>query len=119
MATPTPDLQKRSSGASSTFLEGLRYTLEMIRDFGMPTVAFGAGIYAFILVLKVPMAVELQTAVALALTLLGLLAWLWIYSRENPKVQSDEVREQLRRMTALVEHLVEMKIKEKPKGDDL
>jgi hypothetical protein len=111
MATSTPGPQNR--------LAGLRHILEMIRDFGMPTVAFGTGIYAFIIVLRVPMAVELQTAVALALTVLGLLAWLWIYSRENPKVQSDEVREQLRRMTDLVEHLVQMKIKEKAKGDEL
>lgn len=101
MSTETPGSQNR--------FDGLRYILEMIRDFGMPTVAFGTGIYAFILVLRVPMAVELQTAVALALTLLGLLAWLWIYSRENPRVQSDEVREQLKRMTDLVEHLVRTK----------
>jgi hypothetical protein len=111
MATSTPGPKNR--------LDVLRYILEMIRDFGMPTVAFGTGIYAFFLVLHVPMAVELQTAVALALTLLGLLAWLWIYSRENPRVQSDEVREQLRRMNDLVEHLVQMKIKEKTKGDEV
>jgi len=99
----------------SRFLVGLRDFLEIIRDYGMPTVAFGTGIYAFILVIRVPMAAEVKAAVAFAFTLLGIVAQMWVYARENPRTQSDEVREQLRRMTDLVERLVEINVKDKSK----
>jgi hypothetical protein len=117
MATPTlgtsQQIKDQAPKRQNGFLAGFRDLLEIIRDYGMPTVAFGTGIYAFIEVLRLPMAAELKTAVALALTLLGLLAQLWIYSRTNPRVQSDEVKNQLQRMTELVERLVEIIIKEK------
>lgn len=103
---------KRRDGVLVAFRE----LLKIIRDFGMPTAAFGAGIYAFILVLQVQIAPELKAAVAFVLTLLGLLAQLWVYSRENPRIQGDEVKEQLRRMTDLVERLVEMNLNKKREG---
>jgi membrane protein implicated in regulation of membrane protease activity len=102
---------------SNRVLAGFRELLEIIRDYGMPTVAFGTGIYAFILALQVQMAPEFKAGVALALTLLGILAQLWVYSRENPRVQSDEVKEQLTRMTNLVERLVETSIKLKSRDE--
>ena len=121
MATPTTGtpqvMEDQTPKRQNGFLAGFRDLLEIIRDYGMPIVAFGTGIYAFLVVLRVPMAAELKTAVALALTLLGLLAQLWIYARENPRVQSNEVRDQLTRMTDLVERLVEMNIKEKANRD--
>ena len=103
--TDKPQIQRNS------LLSAFRELLEIIRDYGMATVAFGTGIYAFILVLQAQMAPEFKVGVALVLTVLGLAAQLWIYSREHPRVQSNEVREQLARMTNLVERLVENSIK--------
>lgn len=106
-------VKDQATKSQNRFLAGLRDLLEIVRDYGFPTVAFGTGIYAFILVLHVPMATELKVGAALALTLLGLLAQLWTYARENPRAQSEEVKDQLRRMTDLVERLVEMKFKDR------
>ncbi len=89
------------------FLITFRGLLEIIRDFGMLTVAFGTGIYAFILLLQGPMAPEYKALVALALTLSAMLASLWSYARVHPRVQSEEVKDQLKRMTDLVERLIE------------
>jgi hypothetical protein len=111
LSTPSTTEQPTKPQGS---LAWLREFLEIVRDYGMPTVAFGTGIYAFILVLQVQIAPELKAAVALSLTLLGLLAQLWVYSRENPRTQSQELVEQLKRMTDLVERLVAMTIKERP-----
>jgi hypothetical protein len=109
-AQPHAEAQAPRHSTSQVFAP-FRELLEIIRDYGMPIVAFGTGIYAFILVLQVQMAPEFKAGVALALTLLGILTHLWAYSRENPRVQSDEVRDQLTRMTNLVERLVETTIK--------
>lgn len=103
---------KRQDG----FLGAFRELLAIIRDYGMPTVAFGTGIYAFISVLQLPMATEVKAGVALVLTALGLMAQLWVYSRENPRVQSDEVKDQLKRMTDLVERLVGTIVKNNESG---
>ena len=108
LSTPSTTEPTKPQG----LLARLRELLEIVRDYGMPTVAFGTGIYAFILVLQVQIAPELKAAVALSLTLLGLLAQLWVYSRENPRTQSQELVEQLKRMTDLVERLVVKTIKE-------
>src|SRR5260370_33717391 len=103
--TDQPQIRRNS------LLSAFRELLEIIRDYGMATVAFGTGIYAFILVLQAEMAPEFKVGVALVLTVLGLAAQLWMHARLNPRKQSDEVREQLTRMTDLVQHLVENKIK--------
>lgn len=109
--------QPQTPQRGSRFLDVFRELLEIIRDYGMATVAFGTGIYAFILLLQVQIAPELKAGVALVLTLLGLAAQLWVFSRDNPRVQSDEVKEQLARMTALVERLVETSIKRNSNSD--
>jgi len=72
----------------------------------MPTVAFGAGIYAALLVLQTQASVQLKAGIALSLTLVGLAAQLWVYARENPRTQSTEVSDQLARITGLVELIV-------------
>lgn len=91
-------------------LSAIQQFLSIIVEFGMTTVAFGTGIYAFILVLHVNVAPEVKAGIALALTVAALVAQLWIFSRLNPRVQSDEVKDQLRTMTKLVERLVENSI---------
>ena len=101
-------LEKRGNGA----LSGFRKTLEIVRDYGMSTVAFGTGIYAFILVLQVPMAPEFKGGIALALTLMGLLSQSWVYAREHPRVQSDEFKDHLGRMTTLIERLVDVRARD-------
>jgi hypothetical protein len=72
----------------------------------MPSVAFGTGIYAFVLVLHSSISPELKAGVALILTMAGLAAQLWMYARHNPRTQSPEVTDQLARMTSLVELIV-------------
>jgi hypothetical protein len=101
----------RSPSPRHAFLDILRELLEIIRDYGLPTVAFGVGIYAFILILEVPGIPEIKAAVAGGLTLAGLFAQLWVYTRANPRKHSDEVSEQLARMTRLVERLTETSIR--------
>ena len=70
--------------SGSRFLDALRSLLEIIRDYGMPSVAFGTGIYAFVLVLHSSISPELKAGVALILTMAGLAAQLWMYARHNP-----------------------------------
>lgn len=91
-------------------LSAIQQFLSIIVEFGMTTVAFGTGIYAFILVLHVNMVPEVKAGIAFALTVTALAAQLWIFSRLNPRVQSDEVKDQLRTMAKLVERLVENSI---------
>jgi hypothetical protein len=99
--------QDHSSPSRSSFWAGVREFLLILSDFGMPLVAFGTGIYAFFFLFHLEMATELKAAFALALVLLGIGAQLWSYARTNPRVQPNEVRDQLDRMTELVERLVE------------
>jgi hypothetical protein len=91
-------------------LTAFRELLEIIRDYGMPIVAFGTGIYAFLSALQVQMAPEFKAGVASGLTLLGLLSQLWIYARENPRAHNDEVTNQLKAITDLVERLFEISV---------
>jgi hypothetical protein len=88
------------------FFSSFRSFMEIIRDYGMPTVTFGTGIYAFILLLQTGVNPLVKAGVALALTLAGLLSQLWVYSRENPRIQNHEVTDQLQRMTTLVEYIL-------------
>src|SRR5438105_4059426 len=103
--------ESKSRGPRYAFLEILREILQIIRDYGLPTVAFGVGIYAFILILEVPGIPEVKAAVAGGLTLAGLFAQLWTYARVNPRIHSDEVSEQLARMTRIVERLTDASIR--------
>jgi hypothetical protein len=73
----------------------------------MVAVAFATGIYAIFLVLHIPIASELKVLIGLVLILTSMLAQLWSWARLHPRVQSDEVRDQLTRMTDLVERLTE------------
>lgn len=97
----------------SRLLGSFREFLEIIRDYGMPTVAFGAGIYSFVAIINENLATELKIVAAITMTSLGLFSQLWLFARSNPKVQSDEVRQQLSRMTDIVERLVESQIESK------
>jgi hypothetical protein len=101
------DTQHERQIISNPFLSAVRQLLGIIVEFGMTTVAFGAGIYAFILFLHVNMAPEITIGVALVLMLAALVAQLWMFARLNPPVQSDEVKDQLSRMTRLVERLAD------------
>ena len=114
---PAQAAQPAQPEPGNPLLSGFRQLLGIIVEFGMTTVVFGAGIYAFILVLHVEMVPEVKVAIALALTLAGLSAQLWMFSRLNPRVQSDEVKDALRTMTNLVERLVENRIQRNSKSD--
>lgn len=90
----------------------LRQFLEVIRNYGMPIAAFATGIYAFIVVLiSTAVTPEIKIGVALVLTVMGLVAQLWLLARFNPPVQAREISEQLERLTKLVEDLVQFRIK--------
>lgn len=88
-------------------LNGLRGILEIIVKYGLVAVAFGTGIYGCFLAFHFPIASELKLLVALVLVLSSMLGHLWMFARQHPRVQSDEVRDQLTRMTDLVERLTE------------
>lgn len=114
MSQATPqDIQTTSSQLPSSqskpnlILSAVRQLLGIVVEFGMTTVAFGTGIYAFILFLHVTMAPEVKIGVALLLTLAAMGAQLWMFARLNPRAQSDEDKDQLSRMTKLVERLVD------------
>lgn len=107
---------KRESKAEERAVDVLVYFLvevaKLVRDFGMPVIAFGMGIYVFWLVVT---ATDLQSSyklgVGVFLTISGLISQLWIHARENPitrKKSSDAqaMDNQLDRLTTLVEHLV-------------
>jgi len=96
--------------ARNPIISAIQQFLGVIVEFGMTTVAFGTGIYAFILVLHLDVMPEVKAGIALALTTVALVAQLWIFSRLNPRIQSDEAKDQLRTMTKLVERLVENSI---------
>ncbi len=88
----------------------------LVRDFGMPTVLFGMGIYvlglgvgAFAAVVGVDLDSAFVSVIGFLLILTGLGSWLWIYFREHPPTPREEVptnpivARQLELMTKLVE----------------
>ena len=88
----------------------------LVRDFGMPTVVFGMGIYvlglgvgAFAAVVGVGLDSAFVSIIGFLLILTGLGSWLWIYFREHPATPREEaptnpiIARQLELMTGLVE----------------
>jgi hypothetical protein len=68
--------------------------IDVIRHYGMPTIAFATGIYAFIVLLGDPTASDFKVGAAVVLIVVGLSALLgpdlWQYSRDNPPVRDDK-----------------------------
>jgi hypothetical protein len=85
---------------SNAFTRSFEELLRIIRDYGLPTAAFGAGIYGFLLILNVNVATELKAVLAAVLSIVGLGTQMWIFSRENPRIHSNEY-------TRLVEKMIE------------
>lgn len=89
-----------------SFMRGFENFLKIVRDYGMSTVLFGAGIYAFLMVINADVSNENNLIIASVLTVLGLFSQLWIYSRENPRQHNNEISDQLERMTKIVEKII-------------
>ena len=86
---------------------------KLVRDFGMPVVMFGMGLYIFGLVVTGDaLPPSYKVGVGLFLTGAGLVSWLWIYGREHPLTRDTMKREDralehhLERVTKMLERLV-------------
>lgn len=89
-----PNKSQKSTEPESRILHALTHSFEellrIIRDYGMPTVAFGAGIYGFLMLLNVEVGNNAKIALAALLSIGGMLSQMWSFSRDNPRVHSDE-----------------------------
>lgn len=82
-------------------IQTIRGLAILVRDFGMPVIAFSAGIYLLLVVgTATP---EYAAIIAGSLVAVGLLSQIWFYAREHPRRANEDVTRQLDRMTDMVE----------------
>lgn len=95
----------RETRGSNPFMSVFEDLLRIIRDYGIPTAAFGAGIFGFFLLLyQTDLDVVYKLALSGILAVVGIMSQLWVFSRENPRIHSDEY-------TRLVEKMIDQNMK--------
>jgi len=98
--TVSPNSHSNVPLSSNIVTRTFEELLRIIRDYGLPTAAFGAGIYGFLIILNVNVAIEVKAVLAAVLSLAGLISQVWMFSRDNPRKHGDEY-------TRLVEKMIE------------
>lgn len=96
--------EKADRGHAQRAVDVIIYFLEkvaiLVRDFGMPVIMFGMGLYVFGIVLTADQNLSpyYKVGIGLFLTAGGLLSQLWLHARQNPRSASPKTRDEDVRM---------------------
>lgn len=109
------NLQEQEQTKKYNFFKGLERLAILTRDFGMPIIAFSAGIYfLFIIVHDSELAPIYKLCIGLFLVFAGLGSQLYLFSRENPKEKSiNKSEEQTNQILDLLRDVIFKKDNEK------